>query len=86
MENEIIYFTKIPFKWAIATHPRTGSAVVFNRNEQKWIEAPQNYFQIIQDTHFEIISKEQAQEIFHEIFPDDLLNNIDKNIGKKHEN
>jgi hypothetical protein len=86
MENEIIYFTRYPLKMAIATHPKTGSAVVFNEDEQKWVVAPQNYYQIICDTYFEKISKEQAQKIFKDTPPDDLLNDIDKYIVRKSEN
>jgi hypothetical protein len=63
---------------AIAARPQTGSAVVFNQDEQKWDYAPQNYYQIIADDIFERISKDEAQEIFQDIPPDDLLNKIDR--------
>jgi hypothetical protein len=86
MEKEIEYFTRYPLKMAIATHPKTGSAVVFNEYKQKWVVAPQNYYQIICNEYFEKISTEQAQKIFKDIPPDDLLNDIDKYIVRKTEN
>jgi hypothetical protein len=87
MENEIRYFTRIDMlKMVIAAHPKTGAAVVFNEKEKKWVVAPQNYFQISCDSYFERISKEQAQEIFQDILPDDLLNDIDKYIVRKPDN
>jgi hypothetical protein len=77
MENEIRYFTRrYLLKMAIATRPQTGSAVVFNQGEQKWVAAPQDYFQIVADEYFERISKEEAREIFQDIPPDDLLNKM----------
>jgi hypothetical protein len=79
MENEIIYFTRrYPLKMAIATRPQTGSAVLFNQDEQKWVVAPQDYFQIAADEYFEVISKEEAQKIFKDIPPDGLLNEFDE--------
>lgn len=78
MENEIRYFTRYPLKIAIATRPQTGSVVVFNQDEQKWEVAPQDYFQIANDEYFERISEEEAQKIYKEIPPNDLLNEMDK--------
>jgi regulator of sirC expression with transglutaminase-like and TPR domain len=79
MKNEIRYFTRrYLLKAVIAARPQTGSAVVFYQDEQKWDAAPQNYFQIAYDDYFERISKEDAQKIFQDIPPDDLLNEMDE--------
>jgi hypothetical protein len=69
MENEIRYFTRRPLKIAIATRPQTGSVVVFNQDKQKWVVAPQNYFQIAADEYFERISKKEAEKYFKRYRP-----------------
>jgi hypothetical protein len=76
-EKEIMYFKRCGLKTVIATNPKTGSAIVFNQSEQKWIVAPQNYHQIIYDDYFEKISKKEAQNIFQDIPPDDKLDELD---------
>jgi hypothetical protein len=78
MKNEIIYFTRRYLLKAVIAARKTGSAVVFYQDEQKWDVAPQDYFQIANDEYFEIISKKEAQKIFQDIPPDDLLNEFDE--------
>lgn len=77
MEKEIIYFKRRGLKTVIAANPETGSAIIFNQGEQKWVVAPQNYHQIIYDDYFEEIPAEQAQAVYGNILPDDLMDEID---------
>ena len=81
MENETVYFTRETIEnFVVAARPKTSAAAVFNVSEQKWVWAPQNYMQIIADTCFDEITREEAQKIFQDIPPDDFLNAMDKKI------
>jgi hypothetical protein len=79
MENETVFFTRDTIEnSAVAARPKTGAAAVFNVSEQKWVIAPGTYWQIISDTCFDHITREEAQKIFQDIPPDDFLDEIDK--------
>ena len=81
MENETVYLTRETIEdFVVAARPKTGAAAVFNVVEKKWVWAHQNYMQIISDTCFDEITREEAQKIFQDIPPDDFLNAMDKKI------
>jgi len=78
MENEIVFFTKTPYKIVIAARPKTGSAIIWRSRESRWGISPHGYFQIISDYHYEEISQAQAQSDYQDVEPDiALLDHLD---------
>lgn len=60
-------------KLTIATRPKTRMTLIFNEEKGERVAGQQDYYQIIADTHFEKISKEEAQNIFQDMPPGDKL-------------
>jgi len=83
--EQIVFFTKSSLGVIIAARPTTGSAIKFRSLENRWDVSPHDYLQIISDTDYEEISREQAQSVYENFEPDiallDRLDNLRKRVS-----
>ena len=78
MDSRIKFLTKNPLNVIYAVRPKTGSALIFNIQENKWEYSPIDYFQMVGERSYEYISFEQAKSVFGEVLPDErLLDRLD---------
>jgi len=85
MSEKKLKFLYSPSKQVlVAANPQTNSAIGFNREKNKWFDAPRDYSQIMGDAIYngedwEEITPEKAKSIYKDNNPDEeLLNERDK--------
>ena len=89
-ENKLKYLYSPSKEILVAANPQTNSAIGFNKEKNKWFDAPRAYSQIMGDSMYngedwEEITPEKAENIYKDNTPDEELLNKTKRDLIKHQ-